>query len=282
MDKVLLLVDLNNQSYKHSAAHSMLTSGRHFTGGLYGTLVSVMKAVREVEATHLVFCDDVKPYVRASGYTAYKGDRAQDEILVMKHRESRTHIQSMLEHLEIPLWKSKGFECDDVMSWAVQTYRNRFDRIVAMTNDSDLYQMFRYPNFLMYKGKDGLYGRGDFFADHPGLEFDDIVPMLAMVGTHNAVAGIPRIGPATALKILNDPLKRRKVFEEHKDLIDRNCDLIRLPHPQFIKTDDFKIVNHRINERSFIRWLSTFEIEYHNAIERAVRQLNAYGALDGK
>ena len=102
----------------------------------------------------MAFATDTGPYVRKKEFDGYKGDRKknEDDVLVMHASETIPMVQDLAQQLRAPYWAVKGFEYDDICAWAVTQYGDRFDRVVAMTNDSDLYQvMFSHPNFGIYK-----------------------------------------------------------------------------------------------------------------------------------
>lgn len=234
--RVLLLVDLSYQSYRASAAHPMLTdsSGR-FTGGIYGFFQSVAKAVRETGATHLVACEDRKPYVRSAAYPEYKQLRkkTRDDDLLLRHNESMGYIARALDELSVPRWGADGFESDDMIGHAVLRHRNRFERVYAMSNDSDLFQLFWAPNFfVLAKGHEDLWDAEKLLRVH-GLTPDQFMLSTALRGTHNDIAGIAGVGEKTGAKVVRDPGLLRVYRSKYGDLIDRNLGLIRLPHPDF-------------------------------------------------
>jgi 5'-3' exonuclease len=179
------------------------------------------------------------------------------------------------------VWALKGFEFDDICAWAAMHYRNRYTRIVAMTNDTDLYQLFDIPCFSIFKSaKQGVYTREHFIEEWGDLTRDQWVMMLALQGTHNGVPGIHGIGPKTALKIITKDHERRSILlrSEHGDLIERNQQLIRLPMRQFPRSPGFRLGSHRhVDLRSFARFVGRFDIQTTSGMLEALQDLRNNG-----
>lgn len=236
--RTLLTVDLSNQIYRACHAHDALSYDGEFTGGLYGFLMSVSKAIDLTGATDLLVVRDSKPYVRSREYPQYKLLRKtqQDPELKAMYTASEPLISDFLACMGIPEMEAPGFECDDLIAYVVRVARHRrFGRVIAMCSDTDLFPLFEFPGFRMYKNAETGVLKRDWFARSLGLPADvtteEFIQALAMAGTHNDVEGIPRVGLKTALKLLRgDPLKLRAKRAEYAELIERNLRLIRLPH----------------------------------------------------
>ena len=140
----------------------------------------------------------------------------KDEELVTRVNESMGYLRELTAVLGLPSWAVKGFECDDLIAHAARKYRNRFKTIVAASHDSDLYQLFRYPNFLVWKGKGGLYDHQDF-EDEYHIQPDQFITLLSLTGTHNEVAGINKVGPVIATRAINSPSFMRQLRNTHAE-----------------------------------------------------------------
>lgn len=153
----LLVVDLSNQVYKAVASHQGLTSKRVFTGGLYGFLVSLCVAIKETHAHEVVIGGDSRPYIRSRDYPMYKKLRAKDpdDPILKAFQQSMGLVKDLCVELGLPIWMVPGFEYDDLIAHCIMKYRHRYGKIVAMSNDSDLYQLLWAKNFSIYKGKKG-------------------------------------------------------------------------------------------------------------------------------
>jgi 5'-3' exonuclease len=280
MSGTLLVVDFKNQVYRATATHLSLFSRRTFTGGLYGFLVTVLKAVRITQATRLVVATDSPPYIRKREFPEYKagrkragdGDGGVDE-LVAKAELSVPLIKALLERMDVPFWAVPGFEYDDIAAYAADAFRSRFDSIIAMTNDSDLYQLFDHGNFSLYKGKGVLYTYDDFVSEFGPLSREEWVTVQSMTGTHNAVPGIDGIGPVTAVRTLKTPTKLAEVLRKHGATIERNRRLIELPHAQFPEHPGLRLRTHDFRMRDVLRWVGEYQIEAFPTMADALEQL---------
>jgi 5'-3' exonuclease len=274
MSRVLLAVDVSNQVYKASAAHATLTSDGRFTGGLYGFIFAIQKAIMVCKATHVVLCTDTKPYLRSKLYPEYKSLRkdSQDPDLVERYRESLPMIKHFAESIGWPMWSLPGFESDDLVAHCVTQHRHRYDRIIAMSNDSDLYQLFKYPQFAVYKGTKGLYEREDYYKEF-NLDPAHIPRLLALTGTHNEVEGLRGVGPVNARRIVLDPKEYRNVRVKYADIIDRNIELITLPHKDFPKTEGIPKAAKLFSERAFVRFCGQYDINITQAACQAFERI---------
>jgi DNA polymerase-1 len=279
MKKVLLCVDLSYQSYRASAANAKLTSRRIFTGGLYGFFMSFAAAVRETRATHVAICEDSKPYVRSEEYPDYKIFRARtaDPVLKENHKVSMEMILDTLYECGINTWSVKGFESDDLIAHAVDIYEHRFDAIYAQSNDSDLYQLFDKENFHLYNDGMMKLWNGKRLAKELGITPQQYMMATALTGTHNDIEGIQGVGIKTALKALADASLMRKYRDSHGHIIDRNLQLIKLPHASFPRGE--RLPQHdaqQFNSRRLVRSLARYDIDTTSAMVNAFEQLLQY------
>jgi 5'-3' exonuclease len=273
-DGTLLLVDMSYQVYRAAAAHPRLTSGRVFTGGLYGFFVTVAKMIRETRATQIAFCQDVKPYKRSEVYPEYKQIRKKsaDEELIKAFKQSMSLVLDTLHAAQLPVWGIKGFEFDDLAGHAVEKYRHRYKMIYAGTNDSDLFQLLTTPRFAVYRQSITDVMDMKAFQNRYKMTADQYVLWLALQGTHNDIAGIDGVGEITATKAINDPAALRKWRDSHGAIIDRNIKLIRLPHPEF--PHDAEIPRGGpYDHRALIRALSKYDIDFTASIDKSLWQV---------
>jgi 5'-3' exonuclease len=273
--KILLAVDLSYQTYRAAAAHPMLTSRRVFTGGLYGFFTTIAKAIRETQATHVVFCEDRKPYLRSLEFSEYKAFRkrsADDELRKMQ-QQSMKLVRECLGDLGHVGWGLDGFESDDLVAHCVMKYRHRFDMIYAASNDSDLFQLLWAPNFGIYHQDIGGVMTGDKLMKAQGLTPDQFMLMTALTGTHNDLPGIKGVGIVTAKKAIFDPSQMRVLRDKHAEIIDRNLRLIKLPHAQFPPGATLPSYRGGFDERAMYRSLGRYDIDVTLSMVRAFEQI---------
>lgn len=272
----LLLVDLSYQCYRATAAHRNLSHGPHFTGGLFGFLSTVSKIIREVDATRMVVCQDIKPYWRSAEYPEYKLLRkaAADPDLLEAHKESLPLITGLLEAVGQPVLGIKGGESDDLIGSLVSYNWQRWRSIYAASNDSDLYQLLEFDNFGIIKQStlDSVIRRGDLAAGPMAMTPHEFMLAQALQGTHNDIEGIQNVGPVTAFKAIKDPVAMRKLRERHGALIDRNMRLQKLPH---VNTPKLRVpAPTSFNPRHLYSYCGRYGIETTKSMVDAFEQIS--------
>lgn len=272
---VLLGVDLSYQIYRASAAFKMLSSGKTFTGGLYGFLITLAKTIRETGANRIVLCQDRKPYKRSETYPEYKQLRKKnrDDDLLDLYNESMPMVLDAMHDFGFPIWGLDGFESDDLMGHIVQQHRSRYSMIYAASNDSDLWQLLECEWFRVFS--DGLASMmsRDLLMKKLQLTPAEFMLATALSGTHNDIAGIAGVGPGRSRAAIKDPALMRKYRDAHNDLIERNLALIRLPHPLFPRDEPIPLRMKSFNARALYRWCGKYDIEVTKSMLDAFEQL---------
>lgn len=275
-ERILLCVDVSYQSYRAAAANPKLEADGIFTGGLYGFLMQFGKAMRETRATDVAFCLDSKPYRRSLDYPDYKllRKKSQDPELRERMHSSLTMVLELLADMGFSPWAVEGMESDDLIAHAVRKYRHRFSRIYAASNDSDLVQLMDWPEFHLYRDDIKNCWNAKYLAGLP-CQMTPAQHMLssALTGTHNDIAGIPGVGPVNGMKAVLNPAIMRDYRSRHAALIDRNLELIRLPHRDFPR--DERIPEHPggFTRRALYRWLGRYDIDTTLAMADAFEQI---------
>lgn len=253
----------------------MLTSRDRFTGGIYGFMQTLAKTIRETKATDIVFCQDRKPYLRSLEYPDYKLLRKgnQDPVLKAHYEESMGYILEVLGEMGLPVWGIDGFESDDLIGHVVTKYRHRYDIIYAASNDSDLFQFLWCQNFHFYTTGIEAVGKERNKLKELGLTPQQYMLMTAMTGTHNDIEGIPKHGPVTATKAIKDPALMRKFRALYANVIDRNLELIKLPHAKFPASATIPQWTMPFKDRQLYRLMGRFEIETTKSMLDSFNQL---------
>lgn len=261
--RVLLAIDLSYQTYRATAAHPMLTHGPTFTGGLYGFLTTLAKQIRETKATHVVGCRDMKPYKRSEAYPQYKQLRKKeaDEELLKAFQQSMRLVLEVLEVLGIPTMAYPGFESDDCIGWLVTKGRSRYERIYAASNDSDLFQLLDHEQFAVLRQDITDVMDGRRLLKTTGLTPQQFMLASALQGTHNDIEGIPRVGEKTAARAIHDAALMRTLRERWAPVIERNLQLIKLPHSAFPRASLPEWPAAPFNHRDLYRFCGRFDIE---------------------
>ncbi len=199
----LVLVD--GSSYLYRAFHALppLTNSQgEPTGAVLGVLNMLQKLCKE-EAPDLmaVVFDAPGRTFRDDLFDAYKAQRTPmpDDL--------RSQLQPLLDCVEamgLPLLRIAGVEADDVIgTLAQQATAAGIDTLIS-TGDKDMAQLVNEHITLVNTmsgsrlDRAGVKAKFDVFPEQ-------IVDYLALVGdTSDNIPGIPKVGPKTAAKWLND------------------------------------------------------------------------------
>ena len=275
--RILLAVDLSYQTYRAASSHPTLKSMDDvFTGGVFGFMVTLAKTIRECRATHVVVTKDVKPYRRSETYPEYKMLRknTQDLELRDKYLASVPLVEELLDVVGIPTMEAPGFESDDCIAHIISHHRHRYQTIYAASNDSDLYQLFYCAWFKVWR-KDAEsvmdYWR---LLKETGLEPEEFIMASALMGTHNDIAGIPKVGPVTSYKAAKNPGLLRPYLERHGELIQRNLGLIRLPHAAFPRDLPVPHRHKAFDARALYKWCAKYDITTTRSMVDAFEQVD--------
>ncbi len=111
-------------------------------------------------------------------------------------------IDSIIEAMNIPVVRHEGYEADDIIGTLTKRGRESGFDVVICSKDKDLEQLIGDGVCMMdiQKGKktdvESLY-------EDKGLKPDQIIDLLSLTGdTSDNVPGVPKVGPKTAVKWL--------------------------------------------------------------------------------
>lgn len=267
MKNKLLIFDFKNLLHRSMHAYQGLSHNDISTSGIFGFVVLFCNQVNKHQPDDVLFCTDSPPYVKKELYTQYKSDRKKMEPEAYEMLKiNNDYCTTFLNTLNITLWEEKGQEADDLIAIAVDEYWNQYNNIVIVSNDDDMFQLFKYPNVVLQRGKN-IYAKQDFLAEYPDMNSKLWVIVKALAGTHNGVPGLPRVGMKTALKIINNPSKWAEAMIEHGDTIELFKRIIKLPFDDSI--DACKIEKADFSNRQMINLLAKFGIKYQNNFDSA-------------
>ena len=262
----LLLFDFNNLLFKAIAVHPGFEYNDIYTGGVYGFINQICKYITEFEPRNVVVCSDNLPYLRKGIYPDYKSGRKKrspEEYAMIQ--ESRKMCEEFLDIIGIQLWSKKGFEADDLMYIVSEAYSYSFDKIVVVSNDDDLFQLFKIDYNIYLQRSKVLYGMVDFKNEYPDININDWCQIKALSGSHNAVPGIKGIGIKKAIGIIKDSIKLKEYKEKYEEL-DLYLKLVTLPYRncKAVSLSDFDF-----NRRHVSNFLSKYRITTTHSMEKA-------------
>ena len=198
----LVLVD--GSSYLYRAFHalpSLSNSQGEPTGALHGVLSMINKLVREEPAARLgVVFDAPGKTFRDDLYAEYKANRPPmpDEL-----RAQVDPLINAVRAMGLPLLRVEGVEADDVIGTLCRQAAEDGLSVLVSTGDKDMAQLVNGNITLVNTMTDSLLDR-----DGVKRKFDvypeQIIDYLALVGdSSDNIPGVPKVGPKTAAKWLN-------------------------------------------------------------------------------
>lgn len=236
-EKLLLLVDLSHTFRVGWHTHSELRHKGKSTAGIYGMITMLISKIRMSRATHILICEDRRPYLRNVLYPAYKGNRkvpkTKEELRLKKDMDvNMGWCKELFKDIGLPMLALDGYEADDLISGFIKLYKDKFNWIHVLSGDTDLYQNFFYADNVSFLKRSVRYSRGNFDNEFEIKDICEWSIINAMTGGHNGLEKIPGVGFITAKKICRDPERLLKIGTQYDSLIERNMELMHLPWNQ--------------------------------------------------
>ncbi|MCW9023680.1 MAG: DNA polymerase I [Gammaproteobacteria bacterium] len=200
--KPFILVD--GSSYLFRAYHAMpgLTNsdGEH-TGTIYGVVNMIRRLLADYDPEHIAIVFDAKGKTfRNDLYPEYKANRPPmpDDL-----REQIEPIHKIIEAMGLPLLCVEGVEADDVIGTLAEQAAKAGIETVISTGDKDMAQLVNKHVSLINTMTDSV-SDVDGVVEKFGVGPELIIDYLALVGdTADNVPGVPKVGPKTAARWLN-------------------------------------------------------------------------------
>ncbi|HEY9134160.1 MAG TPA: DNA polymerase I [Pseudomonadales bacterium] len=201
--KPLVLVD--GSSYLYRAFHALppLTNSKgQPTGAIKGVAAMLRKLVDEYQPEHMVVVFDAKGKTfRDDLYPEYKAHRPP---MPEELRVQIEPLHQLIAAMGLPILKIEGVEADDVIGTLARQAAEQGIETVISTGDKDMAQLVNEHVTLvntMNNSKMDVQGVVDKFGIPPEL----IIDYLALIGdTVDNIPGVPKVGPKTALKWLQE------------------------------------------------------------------------------
>lgn len=203
-----------------------------FLQGEYSTVFNFFRSLRalveEMAGDKVIIALEGNPKFRHDLYPEYKAHRYQNQTPEAKKEMDNFHRQkkvifSILAKLPVEVVKHPDYEGDDLIGKLVTSvYKD--DSCVVITADTDFIQLFDVaPNVKIYNPIQKEW------VDRPSYNY---AVWKALVGDKgDNIAGIPRVGPKTAEKILAGSPQEFSAWlnekKERKEILERNLTLIK-------------------------------------------------------
>jgi len=200
----LILVD--GSSYLYRAFYvpqlkRMATASGQPTGAVFG-VVNMLKSLQtDYPDSEIVVIFDAKgKNFRHELYTDYKANRPSmpDEL-----RSQVEYVHRSVRAMGLPLIAMPGVEADDVIGTYARQAEELGKTILVATGDKDLAQIVTDNVNLIDTMKKVIYDHAGVVEKY-GVRADQIIDYLTLIGdTSDNIPGVPKVGPKTAVKWLD-------------------------------------------------------------------------------
>ncbi|MEJ2513681.1 MAG: DNA polymerase I [Gammaproteobacteria bacterium] len=200
--KPVVLVD--GSSYLYRAFHALpplSNAAGEPTGAIYGVVNMLHKLLDEYEPEQVAVVFDARGKTfRDELYEEYKANRPPmpDEL-----RDQVDPLLDIIDAMGLPLLRVPGVEADDVIGTLVRQAESRGLPALVSTGDKDMAQLVS-DDVTLVNTMTGSVMTPESVREKFGVGPDRITDWLALVGdTSDNIPGIPKCGPKTAAKWLN-------------------------------------------------------------------------------
>ena len=209
-EKTLLLLDSYALAFRMFYAYSqnpLKNSQGEEVSMMHGYWGAVLRILAKHKPTHFAIARDVA-HTKTFRHELYPDYKANRGPMPEEMAAQMPLLGESLEASGIPLLSEPGYEADDVMaSTAMAAVEAGFDHVVILSKDKDMSQIVsdKIHLFHLTKGADGIdFGPEQVFEKY-GLPPEKIRDYLALMGdASDNVPGVPKVGPKTAIQLLND------------------------------------------------------------------------------
>jgi len=195
-----LIVDSN--ALLHRAFHALprlSTKNGKPTGGVYGFLLALFRAIQDLNPKYLIAAFDTKaPTFRHKKFKEYKAKRKKPPE---EFYQQIPILKEVLLSMKIPIFEKEGFEADDIIASLVKKIPQNIE-VIILTGDLDTLQLVK-ENVKVYTFKKGIkegriYNKEEVIKRF-GIPPENLVDFKALCGdVSDNIPGVPGIGEKTA------------------------------------------------------------------------------------
>ena len=206
----IILVD--GSSYLYRAFHALpplVSSSGQPTGAIRGVASMLRKLIADYQPEEMVVVFDAKGKTfRNDLYADYKANRPPmpDDL-----RSQIAPLHELVQEMGLPLLAIEGVEADDVIGTLAEQATQLGRRVVISTGDKDMAQLVSEHVSLVNTMVKADTPKGYAEMDRAGviekfgLPPELIIDYLALMGDKSDnIPGVPKVGPKTAVKWLNE------------------------------------------------------------------------------
>ena len=215
-NKRLIIIDSSSLIYRAFHALPPLTNKKgQLTNAVYGFLLTLFKAIKDLEANYIVACFDTpKPTFRHEKYIEYKAHRAKTPDGIVSQMPI---IKEVLKAFNIPIFEKEGFEADDLIATiAIKNQDNA--KVYIVSGDLDNLQLVNEKIKLYTLGrgiKDTIIYDSKKVFERFGVTPEQMNDFKALTGDNSDnIPGVKGIGKTTAADIIQRFGSIKNLYEE--------------------------------------------------------------------
>jgi len=217
--KRIIIIDSNALLHRSFHALPPLTTQSGLqTGAVYGYLLTLFKAIKDLQADHIVACFDTKAKTfRHERFEEYKAQRPQTPDGIISQIPLTKEV---LDALKIPVFAKEGFEADDLIATICKLVQDqqKDTEIYIVSGDLDNLQLVNdnVKVYTMGKGiKDTVIYDADKVKERFGVEPLQMNDFKALTGdASDNVPGVKGIGKKTAAEIIQKYGSIKNLYDE--------------------------------------------------------------------
>jgi len=203
IEKTLVLVDGSSYLFRAYHALPLLTNSKgDYTNAILGVTNMLKKLVDTYPDAYLgVVFDAPGKTFRNDMYPEYKANRTKmpDEL-----RVQIKPLHELIKAMGLPLVMESGVEADDVIGTLAQQAQELGMQVIISTGDKDIAQLVSEKISLINTMNNQWLDQAGV-QEKFGVPPERIIDYLALMGdTSDNIPGVPKVGPKTAAKWLNE------------------------------------------------------------------------------
>jgi len=214
----------------------MQTKAGQPTGAVFGIINMIKNLLNDYPESNIVAIFDAKGKTfRHELYEQYKANRPSmpDEL-----RSQVDYVHRGVKALGLPLVAISGVEADDVIGTYAKQASEAGQTVLVATGDKDLAQIVN-PNVNLIDTMKKTILDETGVVEKFGVRPDQIIDYLALMGdSSDNIPGVPKVGPKTAVKWLNEYGSLDQVIESADAIGGKVGENLREFIPQFPLTKD--------------------------------------------
>ncbi len=232
-----------------------------YTNGIYGFAHAMVKLMKGGYTNILVALDPKGKTHRHVEFPEYKGTRkSTPQELIMQF----PLMEEYLTALGVYFYQQDLYEADDIIGYAVEHFKDKFDEITIYSNDHDMMQLLD-KNVNQLVSRKGLREVEIFTPEHlkekMGINPNQMTDYKGLVGdVSDNIPGVPGVGAKTAVKLLDKYDNLENILNNTENLKGKLKE---------------RIVDNK-EKAEFSKKLATIDINFENEIELSKTKYEGY------